>query len=116
MADVYAETMPDLLNIQRTGAVTRNAENPEVFTENANLIYENIPCKYRKANPYERDIVGKQNKFQLVMIDIAAIYEIQVADSGEILAKGDTQSIGIEVVGIIKKSNATKFTLVAEVV
>lgn len=117
IAEVYAETMPDFLYIQRTVAGTRDAENPEVITaETVNKVYDDVPCYYEAASPRETQLVNQTSKSQLLSIEIAPTYSVKASDSGAIYAKGGQPAISFEVVGVIPESNGTSLTLLAEVV
>lgn len=117
VAAVYAETMPDLAFIQRTTVATRDPENPEVIVSDVpNKIYDDVPCEYRQATPREKQLIGRTDKIQVLVIEMAAIYDIKESDSGQIYAKGHTPAIDFEVVGVIRESNAVDITLYAEVI
>lgn len=117
IADIYTDTMPDRLFIQRTVAATRDVENPEIISaELTNKVYDQVPCSYREATPREIDLVGSQQKQQLLAIDIAPIYHVQASDSGQIYSKGNTPAVNFEVIDAKKESNATAYTLFAHVV
>lgn len=117
VAEVYAETMPDLLFIQRTTESGRDPENPEIIvSDTVNKIYDDVPCEYRQATPRERQVVVQTDKSQVLVIEMAAVYDIRESDSGQIYAKGETPAIDFEVIGVARESNATDLTLYAEVV
>ncbi len=117
IADIYADTMPNLAYIQRANLIERDTANPEIIIqEYPSIVYDEMPCSYRRATPREIELLGMTQGTNVITIDFAPVYEIRQSDSGHIYEKGNTAGIDFEVTGFITESNATFLTVVGKVI
>ena len=104
--EVWSETAPDKCDVLRGSTLARNPDSPDETSETANAVFEDVPCKYKTASGRERFLADKPDALELIAVQMPACFRVESSDRVRIHAKGDDTEMLLEVIVVLRQSNA----------